>query len=55
MYRNRIGQHHLIQFAEIINNLAVIERSGNLALLGPNSGDAADISVKDFFVVVVAD
>ena len=55
MHGNRIGQNHFIQFAKIIDNITVIKGSGYLAFLGPNSGDAADIAVKNIFVIVVAD
>ena len=54
MYGNRIGQNHFIQFAKIIDNRTVIKENGYLALLGLNRGDAADITVENPFVIVVA-
>ena len=53
MDRRRVGQHQLVQLAEVVGDLAAVERDDQLALLHVDAGDHAEIAVEHLPVVVV--
>jgi hypothetical protein len=53
MNRYRICQYHFIQISEILGDLPPVKGDGNFLSFKINFGDPANVTIKDFFVIVV--
>ena len=55
MNSRRVGRHQHVEFTESICDGPAIEGNNNLARVGVNIVDVADITVVDLFVIVILD